>query len=481
MKLRPYQIQWIKDIYTCWHEGKRSVLAQMPTGGGKTICFTDIILRELSKGKRILLVTHRYFLIQQYLDTFQQFHCSAGVICAGFKPDPSKKLQIASIQTLNNREYPEADLVIIDEGHHAVATSYNGLWENYPNARFLGVTATPWRLDKEPLDNRYNFLVKSIQIMDLIDAGYLAKPKTYSIKLEDFDDFYIDTENENVEYDYNAIEPIFIKQENMSNILDAYLKYSKNSSAIVFATTIKHSISLTKRFNLAGIPAAHIDNNTPEKERKQIFTDFKNKKILILCNVVICTEGFDFPDCETVILARPTKSLSLYLQMAGRVMRVSPTKRNGIILDAAKLSINFDVVEAYRDWNLLVKKGLAETKSEILYSERKVREEESTADDLVFISDDIRISNTINQLKEKCYKSHYKIAWIYYRLQEYLVNNKLKLTKYEKDIFLDVLKRINDKAQVNYRFKHNFLFFAKQEKPLPIFDYETQEYLERAT
>lgn len=152
IKLRPYQIQGIRDIFDAWNPATKdlmNVLFQMPTGTGKTTVFSEIVRRARLKNKTILIVVHRKELVEQIVDRLSNFEIEAGIISGQFKPDTEKEVQVATIQSLSNRQYPAADIIIIDECHHAKAATYKKLWEIYPKARFWGVTATPIRMSGE--------------------------------------------------------------------------------------------------------------------------------------------------------------------------------------------------------------------------------------------------------------------------------------------------------------------------------------------
>lgn len=184
-KLRPYQLDGINRIFTAWREGKRSALFQMPTGTGKTVILSEIVRRGHEQQRKILIVAHRKELIEQIVSKLKHYGVEAGIIMAGIKPYFSKIVQVASIQTLSRRDHPEANLIIIDECHHAKASSYKRLWSIYPDAKFLGVTATPVRLSGEGFNDLFDVPLPSMSVNGFIEQGYLSKVKHFVGSLPD--------------------------------------------------------------------------------------------------------------------------------------------------------------------------------------------------------------------------------------------------------------------------------------------------------
>lgn len=310
IKLRPYQIQGIRDIFDAWNPATKdlmNVLFQMPTGTGKTTVFSEIVRRARLKNKTILIVVHRKELVEQIVDRLSNFEIEAGIISGQFKPDTEKEVQVATIQSLSNRQYPAADIIIIDECHHAKAATYKKLWEIYPKARFLGVTATPIRMSGEGFSDLFDILVNCGKLSEFVAQGYLVKvrhlvgmtPNLSSIRVKMND------------YAQDELGELMQDTELMADLVESYHKKAEGKKTIVFAVNIEHSRQIVQRYRMEGIPADHIDANTPKKEREEILQRFRDGQIKVLSNVDIVSEGFDVPDCEVVQLARPTKSLPL--------------------------------------------------------------------------------------------------------------------------------------------------------------------------
>ena len=348
--LRPYQEKAIKEIFNKWKEGKKSVLFQMPTGTGKTILFTEIAKLGVNatRKRKILIVVHRKELVEQIKSELTKKDVDAGIIMADVPSDYSKYAQIAMIQTLSRREHPEADLVIIDECHHAKAETYKELWSIYPNAKFLGVTATPTRLSGEGFDDLFDELIVSMSINKFIEQKHLVPVKHYACASPDLSNI----KKSKGDYETQALSRAMLTNAVMSDVIETYIEHCNNKSTIIFAVDLEHSKSIVQRFKAKGISAEHIDGKTPKDIRQQILADFKSGTIKIVSNVEIITEGFDFPMCEAVLLARPTKSLTLYLQMVGRVMRTANNKIEGIVLDNAGLWLEHGLSSMDREWQL---------------------------------------------------------------------------------------------------------------------------------
>ncbi|PQJ10787.1 ATP-dependent helicase [Flavipsychrobacter stenotrophus] len=354
-ELRPYQVQGINRIFDSWRNNNRSVLFQMPTGTGKTVLFSEIVKRGYEQNRKVLIVVHRIELVEQIGSKLQEMNVKVGYIISGKPADPSCIVQVASVQTLLNREYPEANLIVIDECHHAKAESYTKLWAIYPDAKFLGVTATPVRLSGEGFDDCFDDLIVSMSVQEFIKQGYLVPVSHFVGGSPDL----AGVKERQGDYVTKVLSQVMMDNSVMTNLIDSYLQKANGKSTIVFAVDVEHSKEIVERYKAAGVVAVHIDAKTPTEERKKILLDFKEKKIQVISNVEIITEGFDFPECEAIQLARPTKSLSLYLQMVGRVMRTAKNKTQGLVLDNASLWLEHGLTNIERQWSL---KGRAKNK-----------------------------------------------------------------------------------------------------------------------
>lgn len=363
--LRPYQIEAKRKIFSAWDDCD-SVMLQMPTGTGKTRLFTSIIsdIRTWSiisgKDVKVLIVAHRIELIEQISDSLDKYKVSHGIIAGGKERNLRPQVQVASVQTITHRTNFEVasclgvDFVIIDEAHHSTAKSYNKLWDLYPDAKKLGVTATPWRMNHRGFASIYDRLVLSKSIKEFISEGWLSPYKYYSIKDSSNIHSLISNISEfDVEGDYKvfALEKVVDNGVIRAHLLKSYLKFAKGKKGIIYSVSRKHSDHICAEYKKAGVNIVCIDSLTPRDERRLYVQRFKMGLIDIIVNVDIFSEGFDCPDIEFIQLARPTKSLVKYLQQVGRGLRLTSNKSNCLILDNVGEHLEFGLPDADRDWN----------------------------------------------------------------------------------------------------------------------------------
>lgn len=354
--LRPYQQQVDDAVVAAWRAGKKRVMLQLPTGAGKTILFNHRAAIAAQKGFRVLIVADRRELIQQaWSRLWQASGIHAGIIMAGHSPAYMLPVQIASVQTLNRRSFPpDIDIVIIDEARGSVADSYKAIFDQYKDSYFLGVDATPIRTNGQGFDHLYDHMVTGPTIKALEEAGSLVPGRPFINPLDPrlLDKIKITAG------DYNEKElSAMVSNESMTaDLVASKLKHAPGLKTIVFAVSIHHSKLIIEQYRKAGISAAHVDGEMPSAERDAIFKAFKIGKYEVLCNVGIACYGFDEPTIQCVQLARPTKSLALYLQQIGRGTRPWPGKENYILLDHANCIIEHGLPNTDRKWTLKGKK-----------------------------------------------------------------------------------------------------------------------------
>lgn len=362
--LRPYQQKAKKEIFDSWDK-VRSVMFQMPTGTGKTRLFTSIIhdINQYSikqgEATKILIIAHRTELIDQIDESLRKYEVAHGIIAGSRERDYKLPVQVASIQTLTNvhnigdAEKLSAQFVIIDEAHHALAATYKKLWKMYPNAKFLGVTATPWRMNHQSFTDLFDNIILSMPIKDFIKQGYLSTYKYYSLRDEStikkrIGEIEIDRFGE---YKESSMEEKMDIGSIRAQLLNSYQTFAKGKKGIIYAININHAKHICQEYQDAGFNAVSIDSKTPATERKDLVDKFKNKEIDIIVNVDVFSEGFDCPDIEFIQLARPTLSLVKYLQQVGRGLRPTKNKENCIILDNVGMYSNFGLPDEHRQWN----------------------------------------------------------------------------------------------------------------------------------
>lgn len=361
--LRPYQATYKQKIYELWTR-KNSVMLQMPTGTGKTRLFTSIVKdihkysEEAKTAYRVLILAHRNELIEQISYSIgQKYLVAHGLIVANRDIDLTYPTQVASIQTLTNRLKKNHrfnfDVIIIDEAHHSLADSYTAIIDRFPGAKILGVTATPYRMNGAGFTKIFQDLITSPQIQDFINEKWLSPYAYYSIKpnseiqkmIDNISEFEIDGD-----YSEKYLSEKFDTLKIRSKIIDNYKKYAPGKKGIVYTINKLHNERVCEEFRKIGVKADFIDSSTSSAKRQEKVKLFRNGEIEVLCNVNIFTEGFDCPDVEFIQLARPTKSLSLYLQQVGRGLRPHPLKSKVVFIDNVGLYNKFGLPSSKRNW-----------------------------------------------------------------------------------------------------------------------------------
>ena len=360
--LRPYQREYKDNVYDAWQES-HSVMLQMPTGTGKTRTFVSVMDDihqygvEERRAYKILVLVHRKELVDQIYDELTlKYHKACGVIMSGEREHKKLPFQIASVQSLTHRlgkwEDKQFDFIIIDEAHHTTAQTYQQIIKTFPNARILGVTATPCRLNGEGFTGTFEKLILSFPVKWFIDNGYLSDCDYYSVPKHSFIQREIDNIKKfsNGDYAEQEMERVCDNDRIRAQVVETYQKYAIGKKGIVYCINKQHCKNLCEKFLSQGIITVALDCDTPPNMREEYIEEFKAGKIQIICNVNLFTEGFDCPDIEFVQLARPTKSLSLYLQQVGRALRTYEGKKKALILDNVGLYNRFGLPKARRNW-----------------------------------------------------------------------------------------------------------------------------------
>ena len=359
-RLRPYQ-QDVKDkIFTLW-KSEKNVMLQMPTGAGKTILFSSVI-NDIIKvpDSKILIIAHRKELLEQISSHLSKYNIEHGIISSNRKRCLEKRVQVASIQTLthkNNEEITKSfvpNFIVIDEAHHTLAKTYDQLWKLYPLSWKLGVTATPCRINGAPFTNHFCELISSLSVKELIEKGFLSD---YTFYTENPDSdlskaiLSIKKKSSTGDYRINDLLQNLNVERHVKKLVLSYSTYANGLKGIVYCISIEHAHNICEAYKNIGVVAEYIDSKTPKTEREQIVQDFKDGKIQVLVNVDIFSEGFDCPDVEFIQMARPTWSLSKYMQQVGRGLRTSLGKDKTIILDNAGMYARFGLPSDTRLWN----------------------------------------------------------------------------------------------------------------------------------
>jgi superfamily II DNA or RNA helicase len=323
--LRDYQRRAIEDLVAAL--ANRPILVA-PTGSGKTLMAATLV-QQL--GLPTLWLAHRKELVDQAARRLEAQGLSVGVILAGHAPMPLARVQVASVQTLARRERPHAQLIVIDEAHHSSAETYGRILDSYPNAYRVGLTATPFRLDGRGLGDLFSKLIIAATTKQLCDEGVLHAPKVWCSKAPDLRGMKIIAGD----YSLGALSKRTNTAELNADIVQTWLRHAAGMRSVVFAVDVEHSRAIALAFQQAGITAEHLDGATPRDERDAILARLAAGRTQIVSNCMVLTEGWDLPALQCAIIARPTASLNLHLQMIGRVMRASEGKTAAIVLDHA--------------------------------------------------------------------------------------------------------------------------------------------------
>lgn len=324
MELRPYQEQAVSDVLDLLPQ--HTVLVS-PVGSGKTVMGTEIVKRY---GKRTLWIAHRTELLDQAIERLNKAGLTTNRIQAG-NSGGDNQVQVASISTLSRRDIPSADLVVIDECHHAPAESYRSVCESLMVPR-LGLTATPFRMDMRSLRDVFDKMVEATNVRQLIDGGWLRKPKVFCRVVPDFRALRTIAG----EFDIERAAEIYREHDEWcADMIGEWIGKASGLRTVAFACTVSHSEQIVSAFKTAGVSAEHLDGGTSKDNRRAILDRLKSGETSIVSNVGILTEGYDLPELECAIIARPTKSLCIHMQACGRIVRPFEGKCDPIILDFA--------------------------------------------------------------------------------------------------------------------------------------------------
>ena len=352
MKLRDYQRIAVNNLRSGFATGLKSLLYVLPTGGGKTFVFCYITSQVIKKKKRAVILVHRQELVDQTCEALKRLGIGHAVIAAGYPEDLKQPVQVCSVQSLVRRlhKFPKDffHLLIVDEAHHAVAGSWSKIITHFEQAKVLGVTATPIRLDGKGLRDKFQSLIIGPQMRQLQILGYLspcrvfAPPERLNLKLmrKSFGD-----------YKNSDMEEQCIKKHFIGDAVSHYKKHLSGKTAIAFCVSIKHCIAVAEQFREAGVPAAHLDGSIDRKTRKNLLDKLADGSINVITSCSIISEGTDIPSVSGCLLLRPTLSISVYLQQVGRCLRPQENK-TAIILDHVGNVKKHGLPTEDREWSL---------------------------------------------------------------------------------------------------------------------------------
>lgn len=347
-ELRPYQSQAFDRLREKLREGKRRLLLVSPTGSGKTVASTHIIKSAVEKGKDVLFVAHRREILFQTNRKLKEAGLDVNWIMSGMRKSAMAPVHLASIQTLVRRDFPNIGLIIWDEAHHCTAPSYKKVIDHYHEVPQIGLTATPCRADGNGLGGIFEDIVQAAYPSELIEQGYLVSTKIFAPTIPDLKG----VRSRGGDYIESDLGEKMDKPKLIGDIIPHWEKLAQGRKTIVFAVTCSHAQHILEAFTNCGHEAFYVDGETPHVERKRVFDKFEKGENGVLVNVGIATEGYDNPAISCIVLARPTKSLGLYLQMAGRALRPADGKTDMLILDHSGASLTHGYPDEDRDWLL---------------------------------------------------------------------------------------------------------------------------------
>jgi superfamily II DNA or RNA helicase len=375
--LRPYQIAAVEQIERAYADGKRAPLLALATGAGKTRVAGEVISREVQKGRPCLFLAPRRELVYQASNSLAAVGVDHGIHMAGREDleDAWAPVTVASIDTAmarvlkrGRRPFVDPELIVVDEAHLSITKRRQELLNTWPDVRLLGLTATPSRKDGKALGVIYDLIIEPITVDQLTEHGYLVPARYFSLSAPDL------ARVGTVAGDYHQgqLEKVMTHPGLVADVVQTWLDRGADRRTAVFATSIAHSTALAEALQRAGVAAEHVAADTPTAERTSIFQRFTSGSTQVLCNCFLAAYGFDLPDLACVVLARPTKSLVLYLQMLGRGLRPAEGKSDCLVLDHSGAVHEHGFATDPRHWTLHGKYALeSPTSSPSLREESK--------------------------------------------------------------------------------------------------------------
>lgn len=363
--LRPYQSAAVEALRSSLAHGRRSPCLVAPTGSGKTHIASALIAGAVAKAKRVLFLAPRRELIYQTAGKLVREGIPHGVIMADETARPWEPVQVACIPTLHARclrthrmPLPDADVLIVDEAHLSIARSTIDLMRAYPNAVKVGLTATPARTDGRGLGLVYDDLVQGPSVAELTAQGWLVPARYFAPSKPDLAGVAIT----GGDYNQRQLGERMDDTRLVGDVITNWARICSDRKTVVFAVNVAHSLHLRERFAAVGVNAEHLDGHTPNAERAAILQRLRAGQTQVLCNCDVLTYGWDEPSIACAVMARPTKSLTRYFQMVGRVLRPSEGKDDCIVIDHAGAVDEFGFVDEPVAWALDPRGKIADRK-----------------------------------------------------------------------------------------------------------------------
>jgi superfamily II DNA or RNA helicase len=366
--LRPYQVAAVAELAAAFSAGHRAPVLVLPTGSGKTVIAAELIRCAVAAGERVLFLAPRRELIAQTSEKLDAIGLAHGVILAGAdaRAGLAAAIHVASVDTLVSRLLrreslilPAYDLVLVDEAHLSITAVRAQLLATWPAAARIGLTATPTRKDGRALGVLYDAIVEPATTASLTAAGYLAPARYWSWPTPDLRGV------RTTAGDYNLadLEVLLNQAPLLADVVATWLQRAADRRTIVYAVSIAHAVALAEAFRREGVAAEHVDAGTPAPVRAATFDRFRCGETQVLTNCFLAAYGFDLPALSCVVLARPTQSLMLYLQMLGRGLRIADGKRDCVVLDHSGAVHRHGFATDARCWTLAGRTALVPSPS----------------------------------------------------------------------------------------------------------------------
>jgi DNA repair protein RadD len=354
LTLRDYQIKAVEDLRyeISWLTAKNldpRVLLVAPTGSGKGTISCWMILSAVSRGRKILFLVNRRELVKDLSRRLYRLGVQHGIVMGSHPARPWLPVQVASIDTLHRRPHiPQADLIFLDEAHFSISPIWAKVIARYPGVPLIGMTATPVRADGRGLGDLYNAIVQCPDTAELTALGHLAPARIFAPSKPDLTGVKMQAG----EYNQKQLATAVDRGALVGDIVTHWKQLAAGRPTVVFAVNVAHAEHITEQFLAAGITSQCVDANTPDHVRDKLWSDLACGAVQVCTSVGVISYGWDVPAVSCAILARPTKSLALYLQQIGRVLRTAPGKTDALILDHAGCVLEHGLPDDPHEWTL---------------------------------------------------------------------------------------------------------------------------------
>lgn len=445
--LRDYQLELVEGVQKSMLKGNKKILVQSAAGSGKSVTMAEIARRATDKGNRVMFVVHRCELVSQIKETFKENGVDQKLCYIGMVQTVTRRL---------NKFKHEPQMILVDEAHHSLAKTYLRIFDHFPDAYTVGFTATPTLLSKRGLGEFYEDLIIGKSVQWLIDNGNLAPFNYYSVNMLDVEKLKMARGDYSLKSIESATQGIIY-----GDVIENYQKYADNTRAIVYAYSVKASKVIAQTFRDAGYKAQSVDGTTAKEIRNKAMEEFRSGKLTVLVNAELYGEGVDVQGCETVVLLRPTASLSLHIQQSMRPMRYKEGKCATIIDHVANYT-RHGLPNTEHEWSLKGSKKTQEAEIKIrecencyavyepskhdrcpicghvpvIEEKEKEYEEEKDTELKEITSDDFELTldfrkpedcKSLQELQDLAKAKQYKPGWAWFQAK------RLKLIKNEKD------------------------------------------------